>query len=504
MLIWLACAWMAGVVAAAYLPLGPTWLWGTTALGFGAAAVFRQTPLLRLALLCLAIAALGGLRYQAGIVVLGAGRIETLAERGELTIAGTVAEEPRHDGQSQRLVLRSEQALHAGRLHSVEGLILVVLPPYPAFRYGERLAVNGELERPRAAERPGEFDYRAYLAHRNIFSLMREAKGEVLGERSGNPALAALLDFREHCRRVLVRSLPEPQAALAVGVVLGIQAGIPAEIFAAFSITGTSHILVVSGWNFTIVAAVLAAITSRTGMGPWRAFALTLAAMWVYAIFTGASAAVLRAAAMASLAALAGASERQVEPWRLLLGACWAMSAIDPHMLWDLGFQLSALATGSLFAYATPIEQRISRWPVLGAPALGVVREAFTATMAAQLLTLPLILFQFGNLSIIAPLANIIIVPVVPYSMLFGVLALVGGLIWAPLGGWLGTLAWLPLVWISNGVMVLAKPAWAAMQLPPFPLWMLVGYYVVIGGLTIRSINRNRAAAKPELPKMYH
>lgn len=256
-------------------------------------------------------------------------------------------------------------------------------------------------------------------------------------------------------------------------------------MYEAFSATGTSHILVVSGWNFTIVAAVLAGLAGRLRLGRWATFWLALAVMWAYALFTGASAAVLRAASMASLAVLARAAERQIEPWRLLLGACWAISLADPHTLWDMGFQLSALATASLFAYARPIEERVARWPPLAPAWLAPVREALTATLAAQVLTLPLILYSFGSLSLIAPLANVILVPAVPYAMLLTSLALAGGLIWLPLGQWLALAAWLPLSWLGEGARLLAAPAWAAVQLPPFPLWVLLAYYALLGAAAL-------------------
>ncbi len=110
-------------------------------------------------------------------------------------------------------------------------------------------------------------------------------------------------------------------------------------------------------------------------------------------------------------------------------------------------------------------------------------REALTATLAAQILALPLILYNFGNLSIVAPLANVILPPMVPYAMLFGAICLVGGLIWLPLGQWLATHG-LPVPGLAHrGRALFANMPYAAVQLPPFPLWLLLGYYaIVVGG----------------------
>src|SRR5690349_9892026 len=119
---------------------------------------------------------------------------------------------------------------------------------------------------------------------------------------------------------------------------------------------------------------------------------------------------------MGTLGGLAERLERRAHPGTTLFAACWAMTVWDPQTLWDLGFQLSALATASLFAYGKGVEALLLRTP-LRVAWLDWAREALTATLAAQILALPLILYQFGNLSLIAPLANVVLLPVVPYAM---------------------------------------------------------------------------------------
>lgn len=482
MLIRLAIAWMLGIVIADRLRPEPAWWWVGAGASLGIALAIRRQHKAWLVALLFLVAFLGGLRYLSALPTLGPRHITTLADQGEVILEGHIVGEPRRSEDEQRITLQVEAAVVENRRTAYEGLALVVLPPYPAYAYGDRLAVRGKLSHPRAAERPGEFDYRAYLAHRGIYVLMQQPKeAHRLPGRQGLAPLAALLTFRNHCRATLLRLLPEPQAALAVGVILGIQSSIPDEVYRTFSVTGTSHILVVSGWNFTIVAGILGTLAARLRLGRGATFGLTLSVMWIYAIFTGASAAVLRAAAMASLAALARAAERESEPWRLLFGACWLISLVNPHTLWDLGFQLSALATASLFAYGGPIGAWFSGHRPFNRPFMAPITEALVATFAAQVLTLPLILYHFGNLSLVAPLANILIVPVIPLAMALGVVALLGGLLWLPLGQWLALGAWLPFTWVAEGARLLAEPRWASVQAPPFPLWLLLCCYAAIG-----------------------
>ncbi|MDW8402958.1 ComEC/Rec2 family competence protein [Chloroflexus sp.] len=473
----LALGWLVGIALAGNVSLPLHWLAIVAGVAIAGIVVDRSrwfAPVM----LCVA---LGGIRYHLAQPLLGPHHIERWAGTAEVTIVGRVDEEPRRDDTGQQLVVIVSHAGSSDRFAPAEGRVLVRAPPYPPYYPGDHLLLSGRLSLPRAAQRPGEFDYRAYLARRGIFVLLnRPTAIRVLATREPAWGLAQISQSREYCRRVLLRLLPEPQAALAIGILLGIQAGLPETARAAFATTGTSHILVVSGWNFTIVAAALAALAKLTRLRPWPAFWLSLAAMWIYAGFTGASAAVVRAAMMASLALLARTAERQSEPWRLLLAACWLLTLVNPHTLWDLGFQLSALATASLFAFGKPVERWLNGFGWLAHPALAAVREALTATLAAQVLTLPLMLYHFGNLSLVAPLANILIVPVVPVAMLLGMVALIGGLIWLPLGQWLAAVAWLPLSWITNVAMVLAQPAWAAIAVPAFPLWLLLASYAVI------------------------
>jgi len=251
--------------------------------------------------------------------------------------------------------------------------------------------------------------------------LMEPTAVRVIGDHNGAPAWAALLDARGRARRTLLRELPEPQASLAVGILLGLQSSIPADVSADFSATGTSHILVISGWNISIIAAALYSLAEGLRLSKRKAFWAILACIWIYTFFVGGTPTVIRAAVMGTIVVVGQRLERPAHAWTTLFAACWAMTLWDPQTLWDLGFQLSALATASLFAYGKGVEALLLRTP-LRVGWLDWAREALTATLAAQILALPLILYQFGNLSIIAPLANVVLLPMVPYAIVLGFL----------------------------------------------------------------------------------
>ena len=481
-LIVLAIAWLLGILASDLLHLPTLPLAAATLVGAIGAGASSRAPRVRLATLALCCAALGGVRLNAAQVPTTARSVWRLNDGGDLSIEGVVVEDPKRTEDGQRLLVSADRALVDGRPRVAEGLVLAKLPPYPERRYGERLSLVGALQTPSEAERPGQFDYRAYLARKRVFSLMEPKAVRLLAERGGGSLQAALLDLRDRARRVLLRSLPEPQASLAVGILLGLQSSIPADVTADFSATGTSHILVISGWNISIIAAALYSLAESLRLSKRKAFWAILVTIWLYTLFVGATPTVIRAAVMGTIVVIGQRLERRAHAWTTLFAATWAMTLWDPQTLWDLGFQLSALATASLFAFGTGTERLLLKTP-LAVSWLDWAREALTATLAAQILALPLILYQFGNLSIVAPLANVVLLPMVPYAMLFGAVALVGGLVWLPLGQGLAMVAYLFLAWLTAGARLFATLPYAAVQLPPFPLWVLLGYYaIVVGG----------------------
>jgi competence protein ComEC len=493
-LIRLAIAWMIGIVAADLLPLTGDLLLGSAVLGVGFAAAGWRFPLVRLTGLCLLFAALGGLRYLAVQVEPTPQSVWLLAGQDSVLVQGVVSTDPRRSDEGQQVIVQTEAARLGERAGQVEGLLLVNLPPWPAYHYGQRLVISGAIEEPPTARRPNAFDYHDYLARKRIFALMQEPEvHQVAPGNAGNPLLVALLEFRNHCHSLLLRGLPEPQASVAAGMLLGLKASIPDQTYNAFARTNVVHTLIVSGWHLSLIAALFMGVARQFALSRSATFWVALAGIWLYALFVGATATVLRAAIMASLIVLASSTERRTEPWTLLLVACLGLSLWDPQILWDLGFQLSVLATASLFAFSQPIKHGLQRLPLFRWSGLQSITDTLTATLAVQVLVLPLILYHFGNLSLIAPLANVVIIPVVPFAMIVGATALLINLLTAPLAavplladltGWLSyglwLLAWLPFAYMTEMAQVLSDLPWAAVQFPGFPMWLLLGYYALV------------------------
>ena len=223
--------------------------------------------------------------------------------------------------------------------------------------------------------------------------------------------------------------MPEPEGGLATAILIGLRDRVDRDLAAAFTTAGVSHIVAISGWNIAIVAATVAALL-RGFVGRRRRAAVTIGAIVAYTLFAGASPSVVRAAFMSGVALLAVESGRGS---RVIVSLAWAitiMLLLDPSIVGDVGFQLSATATAGLVAWGTPLAQRIGeRFPRLP----GGLRDTLGLSLAAQASTLPIVLLTFGRLSLIAPAANLVAVPLVPPVMAAGAVAFVAG--WLAVAG---------------------------------------------------------------------
>lgn len=224
--------------------------------------------------------------------------------------------------------------------------------------------------------------------------------------------LVSLDGLRADLARPLRVLVPEPESGILLGIVLGERASVSADLAYAFAMSGTTHLLAISGFNMTLVgAAVALALRGRTRPA-LRAFA-TVAAIVAYSVLVGLAPSVMRAALMASVASLGLASGRRAATANALCVAVTAMLFADPAAIADLGFLLSAAATAGLVLWQAPLASRLSALP-------GALREGLATTLAASAPTLPVVAAAFGRVSLVSPLANLVAVPLFPPLMLAG------------------------------------------------------------------------------------
>ena len=293
-------------------------------------------------------------------------------------------------------------------------------PRSPATRSslpGQRIAVDGRPE-----PRP-DSPYGAYLERTGVAGTIR---ADDLDLEPGPVEPAAVLEtVRRNAAAALARVLPEPEAGLAAGILIGLRDRVDRELAADFTTAGVSHVVAISGWNIAIVAAAVAALGGS--LGRRRRSVLTMLAIVAYVCFSGASPSVVRAAAMAGVVLLARESGRAGRAAAALGWAVVLLLLADPSLIADAGFQLSSLATAGLIAWATPVGERIGRFG--GGRVPNWLAESLGVSLAAQAATLPVVLATFGRLALISPAANLAIVPVVPVAMAAGGVALGAGVL---------------------------------------------------------------------------
>ncbi len=469
MLIRLTLAWMAGIVLAEWLE--PPWAIPgiLVVLGLALLLLWYRRPLPRRLSMLVLVAALGTLR--AALAQPHFGPSDVVYYAGEaVDLRGMVAgeSEARSQGVSFPLQVEALRLEGAGWI-AARGTVLVQGNRFLHTAYGDRLHLSGMLQRPLSG---GQSSYRDDLARQGIYVLLKRAElVEVLAGRGGFLPARILHDLRAWGRGRLEAMLPEPSASLLVGILLGSRASIPPDVQEAFSRSGTTHILAISGWNINIVAAFLAALTRR--LSRRVSFLLVLGVIVLYTLLVGAGAAVLRAALMGTLYIVAQQVGRPGHGLTALFATAWVMTAWNPGTLWDIGFQLSFAATLGMLLFV-PIWTAVwARWPQF-------LSESLAATLASQLLTWPLMAVYFQQFSLIVPLSNLLACPALSPLMLFGVLTLFAGSM--PGLGWLlRGLTWLLAAYMLSVVGWTGRIPWASVPLPALGPALLVLYYGGIG-----------------------
>jgi competence protein ComEC len=306
----------------------------------------------------------------------------------------------------------------------------------------------------------------------------------------------ALEQFRGRFFAGIRTALPEPIASFGLGLLVGIRALIPKDLQETLTIVGLSHLVAVSGYNLTIIVRATDRLLKRAG----RSVAL-VTNLWLigaFLVITGASASIVRASLVSVLSLLAAFYGRAFHPVTLILLAAAATAGFDPKYLTDLGWLLSFLAFFGILVLAPAVEARLNN------PKPVAVR-LFVESTAAHIMTLPLILYFFSDLSVVAPLTNLIVLPLIPLAMAVSFLAGVAGMAIPAFAGWLAWPAGLLLGFILQVVAGFAALPWAAIGLT-LTLPGMLAMYAVILALTLAigraARRRGRTATKPRLTEL--
>ena len=390
---------------------------------------------------------LGAIRYQLSLPIINPSFIAFYNDQSTDTVVEGVIDEPPDRGDTYiNLRVKVDQIQPAGATDAIKanGLLLVRIPTSASLGYGDRVRLQGKLQTPPENE---EFSYRNYLAKHGIYSYLPYPSTLLIQTGMGNPLKSSLYAFRDKAVKTVYTLFPDPEASLISGILLGIQSGLSPELQEAFRQTGTSHIIVISGFNITIIAGLFTFLFSRI-FGRYRGAIFAALGIILYALLVGANAAVVRAAILGLLTLLGHLVGRRQSALNSLTLAAGVMAVETPNVLWDVSFQLSFAATLGIMLYAEPMTEwflRISSRFLTQDRAeklAGLMGEYLLLTLAAQLTTLPLMVYYFKRFSLTAIIANPLILPVQPPLMVFSGLAVLMGMILRPVGQLLAWVAW--------------------------------------------------------------
>ncbi len=431
----------------------------------------------------------------------------------EVTLNGYIDDEPEINGLKSQFVFRVKELIVPDRTFDVDERTLVRTNSFPKRNFGDKLSVSGSLQTPQnfiplevrrpsggssadhaagAGRTSNGIDYVQYLKNKDIRTVMFSPKIKDnpelalgVGTRLKIALYGKLFEVKILFESAVNHSVPEPYAAYTNGILLGSRQDIPQSIKDSFSRTSTSHILAISGYNITIIAEALLAVLVLV-MRRKRAFWVSVVAILLFTILTGASASVVRAAIMGLLLLFANGYGRLYDAKNGIALAAALMVVLNPFVLvFDIGFQLSFLAVLGLIYFYPILENKFKKLPETAG-----LKESLLMTVSAQALVFPLIIYYFNQFSLVSLPANILVLPLMPLTMLFGFLTGIGGIVFVPLGRAVGLFAWGLGAYQLEVIKWFGSLPFAAVSVVISWFTLLVIYSIIVYG--IWKLNKTR------------
>jgi len=444
----------------------------------------------------------------------------TVPDEGILGVMeGIIVSDPQARGASVQFVLRSDvldlgqgplQGSHRIQVSARPSRGLVESRREPFFRYGDRLRLQGRLDKPPIFD---TFDYRDYLAQQGIHLTIAFPTVELLTEDQGNTFQSWVYKLRGHLSTSLRDALPEPQASLSQALLLGQRGGFPSELSEDFRDTGTSHLLAISGLQVSMLMAIALGLAAFLfGRRRQSYLLIPLALIWAYTLVSGMSPSVVRSAIMGSvfLAALAAGRPRSVLP--SLAVAAAVMAGLDPKVLQDISFQLSFAAVAGIAVLGVPmtdtLRSRLETTPhgqTLAAKAFLWTSAAIIISVAATAATLPLVAFNFHQIPLLGILATVLSLPVQPAILVLSIATAFAGLINSTLGQVVGWFAWPVLTYQIELVEFMAQVPAAIIDVPRFSAALVWMYYGLLSAAVLWPSYLKALASRvraPAIPKL--
>ncbi len=317
-------------------------------------------------------------------------------------------------GCIQEVDIRDQNVKYTLGIEDFDARVLFNAEKYPLYEYGDCLEILAYIEA------PGEFldfDYGAYLSVSDIYGIVSFPKSVRFVGVKKNWFFERVYLLRKEVLGRLNRIFPEPASSFMAGLIVGSRKGISANLMQDFNAAGLTHILAISGYNITLIILIVGKMLWFLPRGKRILWSVVFIVLFV--ILVGASASVVRAALMGIISVSSLWFGRKYFVLRALFFSGFLMVLWNPQTLFfDVSFQLSFLATLGIILFAERIEKFLQK-----VPEFFMIRENLKMTLCAQILTLPIMLMNFGQISLVSIFANLLVLPFIPFAMMFGFLA---------------------------------------------------------------------------------
>ncbi len=390
----------------------------------------------------------------------------------KVTLTGDIIDKPDVRDASQKLKVK---------IHNTESVILVTVSRYSEYRYLDKIKITGKLKTPFIAE---DFNYKNYLMKDGIYSVMDFPKIELIPSVKQYTPISFLYEkilfFKERLETSINLQFSPPHSSIIGGVILGGTTNMAQDVKDKFSATGLTHLTAISGSNIVILSSIL--MTFLLALGFWRgqAFYISVIFIWLYIVIAAFPASGVRAAIMASVFLLAQRLGRQNTTSRVIVLTAVLMLLQNPMLLrYDVGFQLSFLASLGII-YLKPLMDYFFAFAKNNYTRLWL--DIIAITLAAQIATLPIIAYYFKNISLVAPVTNLLIIPIINAVMIFGFLAAFFGLFSFTIGFIFSLPTYFLMLYFMKIVDIFGQP-WAVKTIESvFWVWLPI-YYALLAGL---------------------
>jgi len=512
-LFWLSIAFIAGVGSASLVKIPQIFIWGILvgtilliivsiillSRKFNGRNIYgiELDNLLAFSGFLILFFVLGVLRFQITEFNIANDLLKKFNDRPEkITLNGRIVDGPDVRDRYQKLKIK---------IDGLKSFILVTAGRYPEYHYLDRLEITGFLKTPFTKE---DFNYKNYLLKEGVYSVMDFPKIELVSGRQdynilglkgsenlffyyGSFLYEKILLLKERLSQSIDNNFSKPQRLILAGITLGDNKNMTQDFRNKLNSAGLSHLTAISGMNVIILSGVLMSFLLFLGFWRSQAFYFSVIFVWLYVVMVGLPSSGVRAAIMGSLFLLAGKLGRQNVSSRTIVLAGAIMLLENPLLLlYDIGFQLSFLASlgiihlRPLFDHLLEVDRLTSsgksKLKSLLAKKLKELVGIINTTLSAQIFTLPIIVYNFGIISLVAPFTNLLILPIVSFIMSFGLLTAFLG-IFSNFLGWVFALPCYLLLWYFLKVLDIFYQPWATAIVKDISFIWLLPYYFLIG-----------------------